>query len=66
MPGKNDGDAELTTQTVVAEVDRKMDQSIEALKRDLNTLRSGRATPSLIENVPVESITSNRMLRASK
>ena len=31
-----------------------MDQSIEALKRDLNALRTGRATPALIENMSVE------------
>jgi len=31
-----------------------MAQSIDALKRDLNTLRTGRATPSLIENVTVD------------
>jgi ribosome recycling factor len=31
-----------------------MDRAIDALKRDLNTLRTGRATPALIENVPVD------------
>jgi ribosome recycling factor len=31
-----------------------MDRTIDALKRDLNTLRTGRATPALIENVPVD------------
>tara|TARA_B100000315_G_scaffold247708_1_gene276781 strand:- start:1993 stop:2514 length:522 start_codon:yes stop_codon:yes gene_type:complete len=31
-----------------------MDRAIDSLKRDLNTLRTGRATPSLIENVSVD------------
>jgi len=47
-------ETQRTPETILADVDRKMDQSIEALKRDLNTLRSGRATPSLIENVSVD------------
>ena len=54
MVDKDVSETQLTTEAVLADVDRKMDQSIEALKRDLNTLRSGRATPSLIENVSVD------------
>ena len=54
MADKDVSETQLTTETVLADVDRKMDQSIEALKRDLNTLRSGRATPSLIENISVD------------
>ena len=54
MADKDVSDTQRTTETVLADVDRKMDQSIEALKRDLNTLRSGRATPSLIENISVD------------
>ncbi len=54
MAGKDVSETQGTTEAVLAEVDQKMDQSIEALKRDLNTLRSGRATPSLIENISID------------
>ena len=52
MATKNDD--MQTPEDVLAETERKMDRAIEALQRDLNTLRTGRATPSLIENVSVE------------
>jgi ribosome recycling factor len=54
MPTGKEGETALTSQAVLEDVDRKMDRAIEALKRDLNTLRTGRATPSLIENVSVD------------
>ena len=54
MAARDVSETQRTPETVLADVDRKMDQSIEALKRDLNTLRSGRATPSLIENISVD------------
>ena len=54
MADKDVSETQGTTETLLADVDQKMDQSIEALKRDLNTLRSGRATPSLIENISVD------------
>lgn len=54
MPPKKEDAAGLTPQMVLSEVDRKMDRSIDALRRDLNALRTGRATPSLIENLMVE------------
>ena len=54
MSARKDIESALTPQAVLEETDRKMDRSIEALKRDLNTLRTGRATPSLIENIPVD------------
>ena len=47
-------DDQQTSEDVLSETDRKMDRTIDALKRDLNTLRTGRATPALIENVPVD------------
>ncbi len=47
-------DDQQTPEDVLSETDRKMDRTIDALKRDLNTLRTGRATPALIENVPVD------------
>ena len=54
MADKDVSETQRTTETVLADVDRKMDHSIEALKRDVDTLRSGRATPSLIENISVD------------
>ena len=57
MPDRTDQDnteARLTPETVLAEVERKMGRTIEALQRDLTSLRTGRATPSLIENVAVD------------
>ncbi len=54
MPGKNDGDAPLTPAEILAETERKMDNTVAALKRELGTIRTGRATPALIENVSVD------------
>ncbi len=54
MPANKEGETALTSQAVLEEVGRKMDRAIESLKRDLNTLRTGRATPSLIENISVD------------
>ena len=50
----NDNETQLTPEAVLAEVERKMNRAIEALERELATLRTGRATPSLIENVSVD------------
>ena len=52
MTTKNDD--QQTPEDVLSETERKMDRAIDALKRELNTLRTGRATPALIENVPVD------------
>ena len=54
MPANRDGETSLTPQEVLDEVERKMGRTIDALRRELNTLRTGRATPSLIENLPVD------------
>ena len=54
MPADKEGESRLTLQVVLDEVGHKMDRAIDALKRDLNTLRTGRATPSLIENISVD------------
>ena len=45
---------EKTVEDVLAEAERKMGQSIEAMRRDIGTLRTGRATPALIEDLPVD------------
>jgi len=54
MPEKKEGETELTPQAVLDETGRKMDRAIDALTRDLGTLRTGRATPSLIEGIMVD------------
>ena len=54
MPPKKGDDTGLTPQAVLSEVDRKMDRAIDALKRELSTLRTSRATPSLVENIMVD------------
>jgi len=49
-----EGEQQATPRDVLAEMDRKMNRTIEALRRELATLRTGRATPSLVENITVE------------
>ena len=44
MPAK-DGETELTTEEVLGDVDARMDRTLEAFRRDLNQLRTGRAAP---------------------
>jgi ribosome recycling factor len=39
---------------VLSEAETKMKKSNEALKRDLTTIRTGRASPSLVEHLPVD------------
>ncbi len=48
------GDTDLTPEAVLAEVSTKMDRTVDAFKRDLTQLRTGRATPALVENVAVD------------
>ncbi|HLY29979.1 MAG TPA: ribosome recycling factor [Ktedonobacterales bacterium] len=39
---------------VFADAQRRMDSAVEALKRELNTIRTGRATPALVERISVD------------
>jgi ribosome recycling factor len=39
---------------VISEAKQKMSQAIEALKRDFNRVRTGRATPALLDGIKVE------------
>ena len=43
-----------TAEDVLPNADYRMSKSLEVLKRDLNSLRTGRATPALLENVIVD------------
>ena len=54
MPNKSDGETELTPQAILDDVGKKMDRAVDALRRELNNLRTGRATPSLLEDITVE------------
>ncbi len=53
MPA-NDSDTGLTAEQVLEEVDARMDRTLDAFRRDLSQLRTGRATPALIENLMVD------------
>lgn len=43
------------SEPLIQQTKQKMQQSVEAYERDLSTVRTGRATPSLIENMSVEA-----------
>ncbi len=43
-----------TAEEVLLETDARMQKSVEALKRELNTIRTGRASPALVETLMVE------------
>ncbi len=53
MPGK-DGETELTAESVLSDVEYRMDRTLDAFRRDLAQLRTGRATPSLIEDLSID------------
>ena len=53
MPA-NEDETELTAEQVLSDVDTRMDRTLEAFSRDLGQLRTGRATPSLIENITID------------
>jgi ribosome recycling factor len=39
---------------IFADVERRMGKAVEAFHRDLQTIRTGRATPALVERLPVD------------
>ncbi|MEK5058758.1 ribosome recycling factor [Paenibacillus shunpengii] len=41
-------------QSIKKNAEERMDKAIQALKRDLSTLRAGRATPALLDRIQVE------------
>ena len=47
-------ESEVTATDVLADADDRMGKATEALKRAIATIRTGRASPSLVENVPVD------------
>ena len=50
----NNPETQLTPEEVLEDVERRMNRSMEALERELASLRTGRATPSLVENISVD------------
>jgi ribosome recycling factor len=46
--------AETTVDSVLADADSRMDKAVEFLGRDVGSLRTGRATTSLVESVTVD------------
>ncbi len=54
MPGNKQDGNDQSPEDVLKDVNAKMDRSIDALNRELGTLRTGRATPSLVENIFVD------------
>ena len=48
------GNQELTPEVILTDTNERMTKSIDALKRELSTLRTGRATPSLLDNINVD------------
>lgn len=53
MP-RQSGESGFTDTDVLSDADDRMGKAIDALKRTLATIRTGRASPSLVENVQVE------------
>ena len=54
---------DLTPEVVLSEVSVKMDRAVDAFKRDLTQLRTGRATPALVENIEVDYYGSKTPLK---
>ena len=54
VPMATDTDSENNPESIIANSDDRMDKSAEALIRDLSGYRTGRATPSLVENIMVD------------
>ena len=53
MSAQNADDSR-TVEDVLADADSRMGKAVEALKRDLNSLRTGQASPALLENLTVD------------
>lgn len=54
MAGTGETAAQPTPEAILAESAKRMDRSVDAFKRELAMLRTGRASPSLIENITVD------------
>ena len=54
VPMANDTDSGNNPESIIANSDDRMDKSAEALIRDVSGYPTGRATPSLVENIMVD------------
>ncbi len=54
MTNSSDSDSQPTPEAVLSGASHRMDGAIDALRRELTALRTGRAAPSLLENVSVQ------------
>ena len=54
MPNNQQSSKEQSPEDILKGVSIKMDRAIDALNRELSALRTGRATPSLVENISVD------------
>jgi ribosome recycling factor len=43
-----------TVEEVLAETGTRMQKSVESLHREMNTIRTGRASPALVENISID------------
>ncbi|MBM3932864.1 MAG: ribosome recycling factor [SAR202 cluster bacterium] len=43
-----------TTQEVMAEAENRMKKSVQSLSKDMDSIRTGRASAALVESIPVE------------
>ena len=48
------GDESPSIEDVLSDADSRMGKSVDALKRELGSLRTGRATPALVENLAID------------
>jgi ribosome recycling factor len=44
----------MTTSSLLSDADSRMRKTIEAMKRNMSTVRTGRASPSLVENLSID------------
>ena len=54
MTNRNEKSSAATPEQILSDTSHRMDRAIESLKQDVTTLRTGRATPALVENLIVE------------
>ena len=52
-----------TTEDLIFTAEEKMDSAVNALDRDLTQIRSGRASPAIVENLLVEAYGSRTPLQ---
>lgn len=54
----------MVDETLFKDVEEKMKRSIESMQKDFNNVRTGRATPGMVEKIPVEAYGSEMPLNS--